>query len=29
VGFFPVCSWSALVVGVGGYVLAGVEIDLV
>jgi len=26
VGFFPACSWLALVAGVGGYVLAGVEI---
>jgi len=26
VGFFSVCSWLALVAGVGGYVLAGVEI---
>ena len=25
-GFFPACSWLALVAGVGGYVLAGVEI---
>ena len=24
-GFFPACSWLALVAGVGGYVLAGVE----
>jgi len=26
VGVFPACSWLALVAGVGGYVLAGVEI---
>ena len=26
VGIFSACSWLALVVGVGGYVLAGVEI---
>ena len=26
VGFVPACSWSALVAGVGGYVLVGVEI---
>ena len=26
VGFFPACSWLVLVAGVGGYVLAGVEI---
>ena len=26
VGIFPACSWLALVAGVGGYVLAGVEI---
>ena len=26
VGGFPACSWLALVAGVGGYVLAGVEI---
>jgi len=26
VGFFPACSWLALVAGVGGYVLTGVEI---
>jgi len=26
VGFFLACSWLALVAGVGGYVLAGVEI---
>jgi len=26
VGFFPACSWLALVAGVGGYVLAGAEI---
>ena len=25
-GVFSACSWSALVAGVGGYVLAGVEI---
>jgi len=28
VGFFPTCSCLALVVGVGGYVLAGVEIGV-
>ena len=27
-GFFPACSWLALVVGVGGYVLTGVEIGV-
>ena len=27
-GFFQACSWLALVAGVGGYVLTGVEIDL-
>ena len=27
VGGFPACSWLALVTGVGGYVLAGVEIE--
>ena len=27
-GFVPACSWSALVAGVGGYVLAGVEIGV-
>jgi len=27
-GFFSACSWSALVTGVGGYVLAGVEIGV-
>jgi len=26
VGFVSACSWLALVTGVGGYVLAGVEI---
>jgi len=26
VGFVSACSWLALVAGVGGYVLAGVEI---
>ena len=28
VGGFPACSWLALVAGVGGYVLAGVEIKV-
>jgi len=28
VGFVSVCSWLALVAGVGGYVLAGVEIGV-
>ena len=28
VGFVPACSWLALVTGVGGYVLAGVEIGV-
>ena len=28
VGFFSACSWLALVAGVGGYVLAGVEIEV-
>ena len=28
VGFFPDCSLLALVTGVGGYVLAGVEIGV-
>jgi len=28
VGFFPACSWLALVTGVGGYVWAGVEIGI-
>jgi len=28
VGFFPACSWWALVAGVGGYVLAEVEIGV-
>ena len=28
VGFFPACSWLALVTGVGGYVLAGLEIGV-
>jgi len=28
VGFFPACSWLALVAGVGGYVLVGVEIGV-
>jgi len=28
VGGFPDCSWLALVAGVGGYVLAGVEIGV-
>ena len=28
VRFFPACSWFALVTGVGGYVLAGVEIGV-
>ena len=28
VGFFSACSWLALVTGVGGYVLAGVEIGV-
>jgi len=28
VGFFPACSLLALVAGVGGYVLAGVEIGV-
>jgi len=28
VGGFPACSWLALVAGVGGYVLAGVEIGV-
>jgi len=28
VGFVSACSWSALVAGVGGYVLVGVEIGL-
>jgi len=28
VGFFPACSWLALVAGVGGYVLARVEIGV-
>jgi len=27
-GFFPACSWLALVTGVGGYVLAEVEIGV-
>ena len=27
-GFVSACSWSALVTGVGGYVLAGVEIGV-
>ena len=27
-GFFPACSWLALVAGVGGYALAGVEIGV-
>jgi len=27
-GFFPACSWLALVAGVGGYVLVGVEIGV-
>ena len=27
-GFFSACSWLALVAGVGGYVLAGVEIGV-
>jgi len=27
-GFCPACSWLALVAGVGGYVLAGVEINV-
>jgi len=29
VGFVSACSWLALVTGVGGYVLAGVEIDVI
>ena len=29
VGFVSACSWLALVAGVGGYVLAGVEIGVV
>jgi len=28
VGVFSACSWLALVTGVGGYVLAGVEIGV-
>ena len=28
VGFVSACSWLALVTGVGGYVLAGVEIGV-
>jgi len=28
VGIFPACSWLALVSGVGGYVLVGVEIGV-
>ena len=28
VGFVSICSWLALVTGVGGYVLAGVEIGV-
>ena len=28
VGFLSACSWLALVAGVGGYVLAGVEIGV-
>jgi len=28
VGIFPACSWLVLVAGVGGYVLAGVEIGI-
>jgi len=28
VGYFSACSWLALVAGVGGYVLAGVEIGV-
>jgi len=28
VGIFSACSWLALVAGVGGYVLAGVEIGV-
>jgi len=28
VGFFSACSWLALVAGMGGYVLAGVEIGV-
>jgi len=28
VGFFPACAWLALVAGVGGYVLPGVEIGI-
>ena len=28
VGFFSTCSWLALVAGVGGYVLVGVEIGV-
>jgi len=28
VGFFSACSWLALVAGVGGHVLAGVEIGI-
>ena len=28
VGFFSACSWLALVAGVGGYVLVGVEIGV-
>jgi len=27
VGFVSACSWLALVTGVGGYVLAGLEIE--
>ena len=27
-GLFSACSWLALVAGVGGYVLAGVEIGV-
>jgi len=27
-GFFSACSWLALVAGVGGYILAGVEIGV-
>ena len=28
VGVFPACSWLAFVAGVGGYILAGVEIGV-
>ena len=28
VGFFAACSWLALVAGVGGYIVVGVEIGV-